>query len=252
MIWPKSAGFKQRLTIKIENFKRSANQLPQLELSSSGISSSQPNLMRHRSWRISFAVRTKNAWKPKGSKILPVTDRIPPRVRGRKLQNLKRNESETTHSKTLLNRLLVQKGVGDFVPINISCLTLTGITAMTVLPLSCKVWCLASALCLPCCYELERQRHRMCQHRRLLYVSHRDWCVKLSGAFLNSLQFRRSFSKGTTLAYADWRGTRSTVCWTPETELFLDTVSIAMADNLQGHGYCYNRDTDVFFQRKWD
>ena len=49
LTWLKSAGFKKRLTIKIENFKRSANQLPQRELYSSRISSSHPNLMRHRS-----------------------------------------------------------------------------------------------------------------------------------------------------------------------------------------------------------
>ena len=93
---------KQRLSVRIESFGRSTNQLSQRELHSSGISSSHPTLIRHRSWRISFAVRTKNAWKPKGLKILPATDRIPLRVGGLELiQTLKRNESDTTPHCTL-------------------------------------------------------------------------------------------------------------------------------------------------------
>ena len=64
----KSVGLKLRLSVRIESFGRSANQLSQRELYSSGISLSHPYLMRHRSWRIYFAVRTKNARKPKGSK----------------------------------------------------------------------------------------------------------------------------------------------------------------------------------------
>ena len=105
LTWPKSAGFKQRHTVRIESFRRSANQLSQRKLYSSGISSSHPDLMRHRSWRISFAVRTRNARKHRGSKIVPATDWIPQRVDGRKfIQTLKRNESDTTLHCTLKPR----------------------------------------------------------------------------------------------------------------------------------------------------
>ena len=72
---------------------------------------------------------------------------------------------------------------------------------MTVLPLSCKVWRLASAnvLCLPCCNEFERQLHRLCQHRYLLYVSHGNWRVKWKGAFLNSFATLQVFLWGKNL-----------------------------------------------------
>ena len=53
--------------------------------------------MRRRSCIISFALSTKGARKPKGSKILLAIDRIPLRLCGREfIQTLKRNESVST------------------------------------------------------------------------------------------------------------------------------------------------------------
>ena len=147
---------------------------------------------------------------------------------------------------------MVQKGVGDYTSICISCshfdwyhghgclaTFMYGLTFST----GASVYHAATNLSVNVIF---------CANTDVCCMSHGDWCVEWKGAFLNSLQFYRSFSEGRTLKYADWRGTRNTVCWMPETEFSLDTVSIAMADNLQGHGYCYNRDTDAFRRRKQD
>ena len=74
---PKLAGLRQRSIVNCDNFGRSVSQLCQRALYSVGISSSQLNFIRCRSWRIFLVVNTKGATKPKGSKTDPTMDKMP-------------------------------------------------------------------------------------------------------------------------------------------------------------------------------
>ena len=62
---PKLAGLRQRSVVNCDNLGRSVIHLCQRTLYSVGISSSQLNFIRHRSWRISLAVSAKGVAKPK-------------------------------------------------------------------------------------------------------------------------------------------------------------------------------------------